>query len=316
MRGKRQWYIFVITLNFLSLLLRKSEAFVSVGASNVRLWTDLYGVLLPSQISNFERRPASNAPDKNSAEYYHLVLAEIKIRQQRILDALELELQKDHAPSAENSEDLLTYKTKASKKIMSITQRKTEIMIMLDKVQQIKKNLKLKHHASLPSVRQSIVKLGFESILTESRDKLTTQQTIRKEFGRPNGYDGLIFYTPSGVPILVGKKGSHSDETLRQISQGMDLWFQIEGYCGSRVLLRTSLKRSLKGSKSCIQMAADLAAYYSDDRWENKVPIMYTDSRHVAKRGTKAGQMKKQKSFGRIIGHPKSMEDVAAGKEP
>lgn len=318
MQDKRRWWIFLIALNSFSIMQQKSAAFVLVGARNVRLYTNLHGVLSPSQImrasSNIERRGASTAPDHNSVDYYHLVLVEIKSRQKRIFDALQLELKKDHGPSAGKKEDSITHKTKASKKLMSITERKAEITIVLNKIQDIEKDLK--RRASLPLARQSIIELGFESILTESPDKFTTQQTIRKEFGRPNGYDGLIFYTPLGVPILVGKKGSHSDETLRRISQGMDLWFQIEGYCGSRVLLRTSLKKSLKGSKMCIQMAADLAAYYSDYRWENEVPIMYTDSRHVAKRGTKKGQMKKQKSFGRIIGHPKSMEDVAGGKEP
>ena len=73
-------------------------------------------------------------------------------------------------------------------------------------------------------------------------------------------------------------------------------------------------------------MAADLAAYYSvwgRDHYNNKkidcfdtVPVMYTDSKHVAKRGTKVGRMRKRKSLGRLMGRPSSVESIARELEP
>ena len=42
--------------------------------------------------------------------------------------------------------------------------------------------------------------------------------------------------------------------------------------------------------------AADIAVYYSDDHWEQKVPIMYTDPRHVAKWGTNLKLWRKLKT--------------------
>lgn len=141
-----------------------------------------------------------------------------------------------------------------------------------------------------------------------------------REFGRPRGFTGLVFYSPLGVPILVGKRKSQSDDVLRRIAQGADLWFQVEDYDGSRVLLRTSLVRGLKNSKRCVQMAADIAAKYSV--WGTTatsapaVPVMYTDSKHVAKRGTKVGRMRKRKSLGRLMGRPSDVEDITRGLEP
>jgi hypothetical protein len=148
------------------------------------------------------------------------------------------------------------------------------------------------------------------------------------EFGRPRGFQGLVFYSPLGVPILVGKTRAESDGVLRRAAQGSDLWFQVEDYEGSRVLLRSSLVRGTKDSKKCFQMAADLAAYYSiwgttvarssratNDGFET-VPVMYTDSKHVAKRGTRAGRMRKRKSLGRVMGRPSSVEAIARGKIP
>jgi hypothetical protein len=55
-------------------------------------------------------------------------------------------------------------------------------------------------------------------------------------------------------------------------------------------------------------MAADLAARYSiwgDDY--DSVPVMYTDSRKVAKRGSKVGNMKQNKSLGRMFGNPSAV---------
>ena len=94
---------------------------------------------------------------------------------------------------------------------------------------------------------------------------------------------------------------AHKDDIMRNAAQGSDLWFQVEDYNGSRVLLRTSLMRGTTGSKQCRQMAADVAAKYSVWGEEHySIPVMYTDSRKVAKRGSKFGSMKKNKSLGRI----------------
>merc|ERR1712228_665333 len=118
--------------------------------------------------------------------------------------------------------------------------------------------------SNLQDVHKSLMDLGFGSILLLPPGSGSWKhKKIKSEFGRPKDWSGLVFYSPLGVPILVGKKGSHNDEVLRRISQGSDLWFQVEGYEGSRVLLRTSLKKGLKNSKVCRQMAADLAACYS-----------------------------------------------------
>jgi hypothetical protein len=167
------------------------------------------------------------------------------------------------------------------------------------------------------------------SILDRPKDTwkiIVERSSTTGEFGRPKEFTGLVFHSPLGVPILVGKSKAESDGILRRASQGSDLWFQVEDYEGSRVLLRSSLVRGTKNSKMCIQMAADLAAYYSvwgRDQYHNNndycfdtVPVMYTDSKHVAKRGTKVGRMRKRKSLGRLMGRPSSVESIARELEP
>ena len=150
------------------------------------------------------------------------------------------------------------------------------------------------------------------------------------DYGRPRGFEGLVFQSPLGVPCLVGKRNCHKDETLRRVAQGADLWFQSKDYHGSRVLLRSSLVRGTKNSKRCLQFAADLAATYSalhsqhqhhehqreEQSREGGILIMYTDSKNVAKRGGKVGSMKKKKSFGTIVGYPANVHTITNKLEP
>ena len=138
----------------------------------------------------------------------------------------------------------------------------------------------------------------------------------RRQFGRPDGFDGLVVESPRGIPILVARQ-SFSDSLLRQIGRGSDLWFQVAEMRGSRVLLRTSMLRGLARSpRQCMEMAADLAAYFSDWRQStDEVEIMFTDSRHVAKRGTRVGQMKRKKALGMLPGRPWRAASVAAAAQ-
>ena len=103
---------------------------------------------------------------------------------------------------------------------------------------------------------------------------------------------------------------------MRQAAQGKDMWFQVDDYNGSRVLLRSSLAKGTDGSKRCRQMAADLAAKFSLWGEYEQVPIMYTDSRKVAKRGSKVGSMKKSKALGTMYGYPGNVSTSRLDSKP
>ena len=163
------------------------------------------------------------------------------------------------------------------------------------------------------------------------------------QWGRPEGWRGLVIESPRGVPILVGRRTS-SDDVLRRASSGADLWFQeIEGH-GSRVVLRLALgaassasvasprtfyaappsrgcykgpqRRYDGGVQGCMQMAADVAAYFSDADDEGAgVEIMYTDARRVAARGARIGQLKPSKRLGALRGWPEAVADVVRRAE-
>ena len=64
------------------------------------------------------------------------------------------------------------------------------------------------------------------------------------------------------------------------------------------------------GRRECQEFAADLAAYFSPARHEQEVEVMLTDSRHVAKRGSRVGQMKDSKRLGTMWARPARVAEV------
>lgn len=274
--------------------------------------TSLHGTLSRSVIVNSAKRKQSkriSTANVVSKAFLMEAMDEALFRQDLILQALATEQQKNGGISSTNH---------------SVLSRKEQVSDTTSKLQVLKEQLsKIENdcnYEDLERFKTSFASLGFASIMKQSPDHdWKMKRGDSSSYGRPRGFeDGLVFYTPKGVPILVGRPKSHKDETLRRVSQGADLWFQVEDYNGSRVLLRTSLKKGLRGSKECIQMAADLAARYSDSYYNindsnNKVPVMYCDSKKVAKRGSKIGQMRQQKSLGRLFGDPRNVEEMTRG---
>ena len=155
----------------------------------------------------------------------------------------------------------------------------------------------------------------YQEVADELADKLETfdvDAAARDQFGRPAGFDGLVIASPRGVPILVARR-SFSDDLLRRVGRGTDLWFQATESRGSRVLLRTSCVPSLsKSPRECVEFAADLAAHFGGGaRGDDAVEVMYTDSRRVAKRGSRVGQLKPKKRLGTVWARPDRVADGA-----
>ena len=156
----------------------------------------------------------------------------------------------------------------------------------------------------------------YQEVADELADKLETfdvDAAARNQFGRPAGFDGLVIASPRGVPVLVARR-SFSDELLRRVGRGTDLWFQTKEGRGSRVLLRTSCVPSLSRSpRECVEFAADLAAYFGGGArgGDDAVEVMYTDSRRVAKRGSRVGQLKPKKRLGTVWARPGRVADAA-----
>eukprot|EP00747_Dinoflagellata_sp_TGD_P020783 gnl/TRDRNA2_/TRDRNA2_128050_c0_seq2.p1 gnl/TRDRNA2_/TRDRNA2_128050_c0~~gnl/TRDRNA2_/TRDRNA2_128050_c0_seq2.p1 ORF type:complete len:336 (-),score=43.07 gnl/TRDRNA2_/TRDRNA2_128050_c0_seq2:81-1088(-) len=279
--------------------------------SMVRPRCSMVGLAATRGIGNLDHSQASEASNRERA-LLRGVLTEALEAERRKKMSLEKQLAQTMPPAPhmdqgtqENDEAVKTYE-KAIRRSQQVPQRlaevdaaSTRLAKMLVQAEDLSVDLAL--------LRQDVESLGLSSRL----QTFDVEATLLRQWGRPDGFDGLAVKSPRGVPILVARQ-RFSDGLLRRIARGKDLWFQVRDTCGSRVLLRTSMVRGLTCSpREDMEMAADLAAFFSDWRHSQDVEVMFTDSRHVAKRGGRVGQMKDSKKLGVIRARPARVAGLA-----
>jgi predicted ribosome quality control (RQC) complex YloA/Tae2 family protein len=97
-------------------------------------------------------------------------------------------------------------------------------------------------------------------------------------------------YTVSGGwEVLVGKSNRDNDVLTHRIARPSDLWFHVRQAAGSHVILRRHGKKA-EPDRQAILEAAAIAAFHSKAGKATKVPVCYTERRHVRKpRGARPG---------------------------
>ena len=91
-----------------------------------------------------------------------------------------------------------------------------------------------------------------------------------------------------GWEILVGTSATGNDYITTKLARPDDLWLHAEGLPGSHVLVRNAKRGDIP--VDVLMKAAALAAHYSKGRNADKVPVTYTQARHVKKpKGAKPG---------------------------
>ena len=116
------------------------------------------------------------------------------------------------------------------------------------------------------------------------------------------------FQLPQGFEVLVGRNNNQNEQLTFKQATDYDLWLHAQEIPGSHVLLR--LDAGEVPSDEALQLAADLAAFYSRGRQSDQVPVVYTEPRHVYKpKGALPGMVIYKKE--RILwGKPRAAEDL------
>ena len=97
----------------------------------------------------------------------------------------------------------------------------------------------------------------------------------------------LSFRTRDGFLIYVGKNNYQNEEVTFKLATGKDWWFHSKTIHGSHVILKTDGKEP---SDEAFLSAAQVAAYFSEGREQNKVEVDYVLKKEVKKTpGTKTG---------------------------
>jgi predicted ribosome quality control (RQC) complex YloA/Tae2 family protein len=142
--------------------------------------------------------------------------------------------------------------------------------------------------------------------IQEIKEELIAQKYL--ETSEPKAVKAAItsepyeYQSPSGFQVLVGRNNRQNDRLTFRQAGDYDLWFHAQQIAGSHVLLR--LSPGAVAEEVDLQFAADLAAYYSQGRHSDRIPVVYTQPRYVYKpKGAAPGMAIYQKEQV-IWGHP------------
>jgi predicted ribosome quality control (RQC) complex YloA/Tae2 family protein len=100
----------------------------------------------------------------------------------------------------------------------------------------------------------------------------------------------LRYKTPSGFQLWVGRNNRQNDLLTFRTAGDYDIWLHSQEIAGSHVLLR--LEPGSVPDEADLQFAADFAAYFSQARGSEQVPVVYTKPKYVYKpKGAKPGMV-------------------------
>jgi predicted ribosome quality control (RQC) complex YloA/Tae2 family protein len=105
--------------------------------------------------------------------------------------------------------------------------------------------------------------------------------------------------TRDGFVILVGRSGAENDTLTFKVASPWDFWLHASGVAGAHVVVRNPTRLGALPD-AALQVAAGIAAWYSDARADTHVEVHWTQRKHVRKRkGMPAGQviLKRSKSI-------------------
>ena len=136
---------------------------------------------------------------------------------------------------------------------------------------------------SLEEIRNELIVQGYlkdpQNRLLKPANQRAQQQASKSQ---PQSLTNFHRYTtPQGPEVLVGRNNSQNEQLAFKQASAYDLWFHAQEIPGSHVLLR--LDAGMVPSDDTLQIAANLAAYYSRGRQSDRVPVVYTEPQNVYK---------------------------------
>jgi predicted ribosome quality control (RQC) complex YloA/Tae2 family protein len=128
--------------------------------------------------------------------------------------------------------------------------------------------------------------------LEEIREELIGQNYLETPQQRTRNTDSdsepLRYLTPSGFQLWVGRNNRQNDLLTFRTAGDYDIWLHGQEVAGSHVLLR--LEPGSVPEEVDLQFAADFAAYFSQARGSDRVPVVFTKPKYVYKpKGAKPG---------------------------
>ena len=145
----------------------------------------------------------------------------------------------------------------------------------------------------LDSVLSSLALAESERDISEIRAELVSggyvrEQNAKKRMKQPESRP-MVFRSADGFRILVGRNNRQNDLLTTRLAAKRDLWLHVQKFHGAHVILETNGETPPDRTVSEAMM---LAAWYSEAREGQNVPVDYTAVKNVKKpAGSKPGMV-------------------------
>ena len=135
----------------------------------------------------------------------------------------------------------------------------------------------------LESVSNALDIAYSEDDLIQIKEELITSGYVRRKFTKQKvkiTSKPLHYVSSDGYHMYVGKNNLQNEELTFQFANGNDWWFHAKGCPGSHVIVKTNGDEL---PDRTFEEAGKLAAYYSQNRGNEKVEIDYIQKKHIKK---------------------------------
>ena len=175
---------------------------------------------------------------------------------------------------------LLTPQQNAARYYKNYNRAKTAAVMLTEQLEKGEQEL-----SYLESVLETLHLAEGERDLQEIRQELVEAGYLRRpakaaKRNKPMAGKPLEFWSSAGLRSLVGKNNSQNDRLTTKMADKRDLWLHTQKIHGSHVILCTNGETPDAAS---ITEAAQLAAWFSQARGGQKIPVDYTPVRYVKK---------------------------------
>jgi predicted ribosome quality control (RQC) complex YloA/Tae2 family protein len=128
--------------------------------------------------------------------------------------------------------------------------------------------------------------VSLETMPEKELESLVDASAAREDARAPVG---IRYRTKGGFEVLVGRNSRENDFLTHRLAKSLDVWFHVQGYPGSHVILRAG-NREVPFPD--ILEASSLAAYHSKARGSSNVAVDYVLIKNVWRpKGARAGQV-------------------------
>lgn len=139
------------------------------------------------------------------------------------------------------------------------------------------------HLAYLYSLEYALENIGSKGEVADIKAEMrqmglissSSHDKLKREFSQQ-----ILTVDAMGIPIWIGRNNRQNDFLTTKKAHPYDLWFHVKNQTGSHVILAC---HRVEPTDKQLEMAAQLAAYYSKSRSSSKVEVDCTLVRNVKK---------------------------------